>query len=124
MHVVKEKPKQPPAVSYIQQQVNRKEVQAQLGETGKYYCKSKLIGKCNCCDGYCGPTNGQNCDACMELDVKRLNLAAGYLVNPTGYVSMLNPHTKLYYCGRQIEEKKFFGVNKIKCLDGNQCTEC
>jgi hypothetical protein len=34
----------------------------QLGSTGKFYCGGKLDGpKCSCCNGYCGPTNGQNC---------------------------------------------------------------
>lgn len=29
------------------------------GTTGKYYCGQKsLFGKCGCCNGYCGPTNG------------------------------------------------------------------
>ena len=43
---------------------------AELGETGKYYCGRKnLIGRCVCCDGHCGPTNGENCDSCMKLDV-------------------------------------------------------
>lgn len=41
-------------------------VMSALGETGKYYCGRKcLIGKCGCCDGRCGPTNGENCDTCM-----------------------------------------------------------
>jgi len=31
----------------------------QLGTTNKYYCGERaLIGKCGCCDGRCGPTNG------------------------------------------------------------------
>lgn len=30
-----------------------------MGTTGKYYCGERaLIGKCKCCDGRCGPTNG------------------------------------------------------------------
>ena len=29
-----------------------------IGTTGKYYCGGPLLGKCMCCNGYCGPTNG------------------------------------------------------------------
>lgn len=44
-----------------------------------------MAGVCSCCDGHCGPDNGENCDACMELDVKRWNLSKGYLINTAGY---------------------------------------
>jgi hypothetical protein len=40
-------------------------MRAELGTTSKYFCGGKLIGSCRCCDGNCGPTNGENCDACM-----------------------------------------------------------
>jgi len=32
-----------------------------LGSSGKFYCGGKLETKCYCCDGNCGPTNGENC---------------------------------------------------------------
>ena len=32
-----------------------------IGTTGKYYCEDSLGIKCQCCDGNCGPTNGDNC---------------------------------------------------------------
>lgn len=38
---------------------NKKGIKCSLGVTGKYYCGQRnLIGKCSCCDGRCGPTNG------------------------------------------------------------------
>lgn len=57
---------------------------SQLGLSGKYYCGGKLIGICGCCDGNCGPSNGENCDECMAADLKRYNLPKGYLVNTDG----------------------------------------
>lgn len=38
---------------------------AKLGTVQKYYCGGELMGRCKCCDGHCGPDNGENCDACM-----------------------------------------------------------
>lgn len=39
---------------------------AHLGKTGKFYCNGNLGGpKCHCCNGKCGPTNGENCRKCM-----------------------------------------------------------
>lgn len=58
-----------------------------LGTTGKFYCGAKLDPpKCYCCNGYCGPTNGENCSECMKLDILRLRLPKGYLVNSEGHV--------------------------------------
>ena len=58
-----------------------------LGTTGKFYCGSKLEPpKCSCCNGYCGPTNGENCFECMKLDMMRFGLSKGYLVNSEGRV--------------------------------------
>ena len=75
---------------------------SQFGTTGKYYCgKKNLIGKCGCCNGHCGPTNGENCDACMELDMKKYGLCKGFLVNAEGTVCKLDKDTKNYYCGRR-----------------------
>ena len=55
---------------------------AQLGTTGKFYCGGKLdVMKCTCCNGSCGPGNGCNCSECMKLDLLRLGLPKGYLVN-------------------------------------------
>ena len=58
--------------------------QARLGQSGKYYCSGRLEGKCICCDGQCGPTNGCNCNSCMKLDLKSRMLPKGYLVNKEG----------------------------------------
>jgi hypothetical protein len=49
---------------------NAKGRNARLGENGKYYCGGPLEGPCDCCNGYCGPENGCNCSACMQLDIK------------------------------------------------------
>ena len=93
-----------------------------FGSTGKYYCgKKNLIGRCGCCDGCCGPTNGENCDACMELDLKRFNLMKGFLINPNGNVSKLDPDSGDYYCGRRGNSG--FGGVKF-CQPGSTCSEC
>ena len=63
-----------PAINYFRAQKNRDGLNAVMGDTSKYYCGGRMMGKCSCCDGECGPDNGENCDACMELDVKRWNL--------------------------------------------------
>jgi hypothetical protein len=67
-------------------QKNKAGLDAALGNAAKYYCGGTLIGKCSCCDGGCGPDNGENCDACMQLDVQRWKLDKGYLVNTGGFV--------------------------------------
>lgn len=60
----------------------KKEVQ--IGVTGKFYCGGKLETPCKCCDGTCGPTNGENCVECMRLDQQKRNLQKGHLVNSSG----------------------------------------
>lgn len=35
--------------------------------------------------------------------MKRFNLSKGYLVNPDGIPSQLNPQTKAYSCGRNMK---------------------
>lgn len=53
---------------------------ARLGSSGKYYCGKKLDGDpCLCCNGYCGPIEGCNCSACMELDIQSRRLPKGNL---------------------------------------------
>lgn len=83
---------------------------SQFGTTGKYYCgKKSLIGKCRCCDGHCGPTNGENCDACMELDLKKYGLCKGFLVNSQGVVCKLDRNSRNYYCGRRYTQGYVYG---------------
>ncbi|XP_013391120.1 E3 ubiquitin-protein ligase SINA-like 4 [Lingula anatina] len=49
--------------------VNRKGFSARVGpETGRFYCGRKVMPVNSSCDGYCGPTNGPNCEACRKLD--------------------------------------------------------
>lgn len=48
---------------------NAKGREARFGDHVKYYCGGDLLFKCRCCDGYCGPTNGENCIDCMRLDM-------------------------------------------------------
>jgi hypothetical protein len=82
----------------------------QLGSSGKFYCGSKLDGpKCGCCNGYCGPTNGCNCSECMKLDVMRLGLPRGYLLNTDGKVCW--------------KEGNHFVCNSLTYYPGNRCNE-
>lgn len=88
----------------IATRLNENNKKARLGETGKYYCEV-YMGKCKsrpCCDGYCGPTNGCNCLACMKLDIQARKLPPGYLVNRNGFVARRSPETGLFYCGRRV----------------------
>jgi uncharacterized protein YfkK (UPF0435 family) len=87
----------------IDKQINEFSRLARLGKTGKYYCSGRLDGlKCNCCDGYCGPSTGCNCSGCMKLDIKYRGLSKGWLVNREGFVSKKSPETELFYCGRKV----------------------
>ena len=36
-------------------------------QTGLFYCGMKVMVGVQGCDGYCGPTNGPNCQACKIL---------------------------------------------------------
>ena len=81
---------------------NRNGSLAKLGETGKYYCGSRLDGpRCNCCDGMCGIHTGCNCSSCMELDIKTRNLPKGWLVNPDGF-NAKKANNNIFYCGRRV----------------------
>ncbi len=71
---------------------------ARLGSTGKFYCGEHVDGKCGCCDGTCGPTNGCNCVACMRLDIAIRSLPKGYLVNKCGRIAKYVPESGLFYC--------------------------
>jgi hypothetical protein len=89
-----------------------------LGMTGKFYCGDKLGLLCNCCNGFCGPTNGENCPKCMKLDLIRLGLPFGYLVNGKGDICWKDSKghftcNALYYapdmrtCGEESSYCKF-----------------
>lgn len=48
--------------------VNTTGAACKKGTTGVYYCgKRVLVGVINC-DGYCGPTNGPECNDCRKLN--------------------------------------------------------
>ena len=51
----------------------------------------------------------------MELDVKRLKLDPGFLVNPAGIICKVSPSGR-YFCSRKLE--------RIVCGEGSQCAEC
>ena len=96
---------------------------SRLGASGKFYCQGPLNTKCACCNGTCGPTNGCNCVACMELDVSSRCLPNGYLVNKEGRVSKLAPNGNVY-CGSKV-------MNGVPGCDGwcgpnngPQCSSC
>ena len=48
--------------------VNNEGFTARKGTTGKYYCGRKIGNSIGNWDGYCGPTNGDNCKPCKTLD--------------------------------------------------------
>lgn len=68
-----------------------------IGEMNKYYCGRDLDIKCNCpCKG-CGPNDGDNCTACMKLDIETRNLPPGWLVNKKGFNAIIIEGA--LYCG-------------------------
>lgn len=105
---------------------NRAGREAKLGESGKYYCRGRLNGPCHnngwsgCCDGYCGPTNGCNCRACMELDIDSRKLPKEYWINRTGMICTKGGDGKVH-CGR-----KLYWGNSGQCepIQGQQCGGC
>ncbi|KAK6190887.1 hypothetical protein SNE40_002658 [Patella caerulea] len=50
--------------------VNRDGAPCRKGTTGKYYCGRRVMTDDRRTDGYCGPTNGNNCRACRIIDKK------------------------------------------------------
>ncbi len=98
---------------------NSKGSEAKLGSTGKFYCGGQLEGSC-CCNGYCGPTNGCNCRACMLLDVQTRKLEKGYWVNKDGATCRRGTSGKVY-CGRKkaMHQNAYCGPNQ-----GDGCSAC
>jgi hypothetical protein len=102
---------------------NSSDRHSRLGASGKFYCQGPLNASCSCCDGNCGPTNGCNCVACMELDVASRCLPKGYLVNKEGRISKLAPNGNVY-CGSKVMSgvpgcDGWCGPN-----NGPQCSSC
>jgi len=87
----------------IDTQMNSKRRQARLGSSGKFYCGGQLDGeRCKCCNNYCGPTNGCNCSACMQLDIEQRKLPQGWLVNKDGFTARRSAKNGMFYCGRRV----------------------
>ena len=84
---------------------NRRGDRVWIGTTGKYYCgceQTYFAIRCECC-GTCGPTDGCNCDACMQLDVSTRRLPPGQLVNSEGRLSQRSSNGH-FYCGRLFRQ--------------------
>jgi hypothetical protein len=87
---------------------------ASLGHFTKYYCGGPLETKCDCCEGTCGPFDGNNCRACMLLDVSLRRLDYGkYLVNKEGRICVVSGAR--VWCGTKTYESA--------CKD-HYCREC
>ena len=115
--------------NYFKPVTNSKGRKAALGSTSKYYCGGQLLGRCECCDGFCGPDSGENCDACMELDIKRWNLSRTYLINTIGYICQVLRVQGIprVCCFRLISAKMggLFSKNEVNiCRAGFPCPPC
>ena len=96
---------------------------ARIGETGKYYCGQLLNTVCFCCNWFCGPGDGCNCQSCMQLDIAARALPKGYLVNREGRIARAGSNN-LWYCGAKVMR----GVPNCDgwCgpTNGPQCSAC
>jgi hypothetical protein len=108
----------------IERKINEKGSKARLGSTGKYYCGELLdYHSCKCCNGFCGPTNGCNCSACMKLDLMSRNLPKGWLVNREGFQSRKG-RNGLFYCGRRVLVGTPYCDGYCGPTDGPNCYAC
>ena len=73
--------------------------------------------KCHCCNGKCGPTNGENCVKCMHLDMVRKGLPKGYLVNAKGDVSWRDSNDH-FCCG------SMYSAEQKTCGKEGYCNWC
>lgn len=96
---------------------------ARLGSSGKYYCGKNLDPFCYCCDGFCGPTNGCNCNHCMKLDIEARRLPKGYLVNSEG-ATCRKGETGIYYCGRKVMDGHPTCDGYCGPTNGPNCSSC
>ncbi len=97
---------------------NAKGRDAGFGDHIKYYCGGDLGFKCRCCDGHCGPTNGENCVDCMRLDVEFHKLGKGCLVNALGNIAKIEENEA--FCGALVRTLS----NKLPCTRKAQCQAC
>jgi len=89
-----------------------------IGVTGKFYCQGDVLGpKCYCCNGKCGPTNGENCVKCMQLDMTRRGLPKGYLIHANGQVCWLD-NNQHFNCGLM------YSIERKACGKEGYCKWC
>lgn len=103
---------------------NDSELFARLGENAKFYCEGILEFDCECCNGYCGPSNGCNCKSCMKLDIKARNLPKNYYLNRQGAVCRISNQTGLFYCGRMVMQANRECNGYCGPGNGPQCLAC
>jgi len=96
------------------------------GITGKFYCSGALGGRCNCCNGYCGPTDGCNCLACMREDIRSRRLPPGFLVNKEGRTCGVGRETGRLYCAAKHTRRRVASPEVAYCRPEpyGQCTAC
>ncbi len=94
---------------------------SRLGTSGKYYCGGRTI-KCACCNGFCGPSNGCNCAACMKLDIEARGLPKGCYVNKEGGTCKMSEGKM--HCGRKIGEVSFKWDGYCGPDNGPNCKAC
>lgn len=76
---------------------------------GKHYCGRKVL-TCLCCNGYCGPDFGCNCNDCKSLDELQEKQKPTIKENYEGFPATKGTTGK-YYCGRKE-------MLKCSCCDG------
>ena len=47
--------------------INRMGHTVRRGDAGNFYCGCKVMVGARNCDGWCGPTNGPQCDSCRII---------------------------------------------------------
>ena len=96
---------------------------ARIGANGKYYCGQRLNGSCGCCNGYCGPSDGCNCQSCMQLDVAARALPKGHLVNREGRTARAGLNS-VWYCGAKVMRGVPGCDGWCGPTNGPQCSAC
>jgi len=96
---------------------------ASIGSSGKYYCGRMLNGFCLCCNFFCGPSDGCNCQSCMQLDVAARALPKGHLVNREGRTARAGPNGT-WYCGAKVMSGVPGCDGWCGPHDGPSCQDC
>lgn len=111
------------------------------GSKPKYYC-GRFVGRypsgCDSCDGYCGPSNGCQCDSCAQL-VPDEDISSGLLVRcPNGHLLQEVGYANNWVCdatgeggcliaGTQTNSRLFTKVLRYRCTGGcdfDYCYNC